>query len=117
MSLLRYLPRSARAPVSSIGPKKTPLFQGSGLGSVSTVLTLGSNGSSAEESGAVFAVGAGFDARGDAVDGTSQVGLLTFGSCNVTSTSDLRIIVNCSEPTGNSITVPSSRRELRLRAQ
>ena len=88
-------------------PDANSLFQGAGLGAVNTVLTLGSQGSSTEESGAVFAVGSGFDTVGDTFDGTSQVGLPTLGSLNITSTSALRIVLNAAEPAGDSITVSS----------
>jgi len=86
-------------------PADNTLFQGSGLGAVNTVLTLTSPGSSSSETGAVFAVGAGLDTSGDALEGSSQFGLPSLGALGVTSTSDLRLILNATEPAGNSITV------------
>ena len=59
------------------------------------------------ETGSVFAVGTGFDANGDALEGTSQVGLPTLGALGITNIGNLRIILNATEPAGNSITVSS----------
>ena len=86
-------------------PADNALFQGSGLGAVNTLLTLTSPGSSSTESGAVFAVGAGLDVNGDALKGTSQYGLPSLGALGITSASNLRLILNATEPAGNSITV------------
>lgn len=88
-------------------PGDNALFSGSGLGAVNTVLTLSSPGSMTVETGSVFAVGTGFDANGDALEGTSQVGLPTLGALGITSIGDLRIILNATEPSGNSIIVNS----------
>lgn len=86
-------------------PAENSQFQGSGLGSVNTVLTLSSPGSSSVETGAVVADGAGVALQGDALGGASQFGLPTLGALNITDTSALRIILNATEPAGNSITV------------
>ena len=86
-------------------PAENALFQGSGLGTVNTVLTLTSPGSSSTEAGAVFAVGAGVGTSGDAAQGISQFGLPSLGALGLASTTDLRLILNATEPSGNSITV------------
>ena len=88
-------------------PADNSLFPGSGLGAVNTVLTLSSPGATTTETGSVFAVGTGFDANGDALEGTSQVGLPTLGALGITNIGNLRIILNATEPAGNSITVSS----------
>jgi hypothetical protein len=86
-------------------PGENTLYQGSGLGSVGTVLTLNSPGNSSTESGAVFASGTGFATSGDAMTGASQVSLPTLGSLSIGDTSSLRIVLNANEPAGNSITI------------
>ena len=88
-------------------PAENELFSGSGLGAVNTVLTLSSPANSTTETGSVFAVGAGFDGNGDALEGTSQIGLPTLGALGITNVRNLRIILNATEPSGNSILVSS----------
>ena len=88
-------------------PADNSLFPDSGLGAVNTVLTLSSPGATTTETGSVFAVGTGFDANGDALEGASQMGLPTLGALGITNIGDLRIILNATEPSGNSITVSS----------
>lgn len=90
-------------------PGEASLFQGAGLGAVNTVLTLGSSGSSSDEAGAVFADGIGFATSGDAFTGMSQVGLPTLGALGIESAMDLRIVLNATEPAGNSLTISSLR--------
>jgi hypothetical protein len=86
-------------------PDNNALFPGSGLGTVNTVLTLGSPGNSSSEAGAVFADGTGYATSGDAFAGASQAGLPSLGALGIVSTSALRLILNAVEPAGNSITV------------
>jgi opacity protein-like surface antigen len=86
-------------------PGENTLFQGAGLGAVNTLLTLKSPGNSSSESGAVFAIGAGLGTSGDASRGASQSSLPTLGALGIGSASDLRLILNAVEPSGNSITV------------
>ena len=88
-------------------PADTSLFPGCGLGAVNTVLTLSSPGATTTETGSVFAVGTGFDANGDALEGASQMGLPTLGALGITKIGNLRIILNATEPAGNAITVSS----------
>lgn len=80
---------------------------GTGLGTVTTVLTLQGQGSGSNESGAVFAVGAGLGTSGDALTGESQVGLPSLSSLGLTDAADLRIVFNANEPASNSITLSS----------
>ena len=96
----------ANANLLYLSADKDP-FTGSGLGSVSTVLTLASPGSKTTATGSVFAVGTGFDADGDALEGASQVGLPSLGALGITNIGDLRIVLNAAEPAGNSITISS----------
>lgn len=86
-------------------PAENASFSGAGLGTVNTVLTLGSGGNSSVESGAVFAAGAGFATSGDVFTGNSQVGLPTLGALGITNAANLRIVFNAVEPAGDSITV------------
>ena len=81
-------------------------LNGTGLGAVATVLTVQGTGNVDTESGAVFAVGSGFDTSGDAKTGESQSQLRTLGEVNISSASDLRLVFNAVEP-GNdqSITI------------
>src|SRR5690349_9174901 len=90
----------ASAPASAslvlVGPNE---FQGTGLGTVNTVLTLQSAGSSSSESGSVAPNASGSPVpSGDALQGTSQIGTPTFSSLGLTNASDLRIIFNAQEP-------------------
>lgn len=79
-------------------------FQGTGLGSVNTVLTIQSPGNTSTETGAV-SVGAMNEEviSGDAKTGQSQTGLRTLGDLGLGSATDLRVIFNALEPSGNAI--------------
>ncbi|HEX6707477.1 MAG TPA: PEP-CTERM sorting domain-containing protein [Albitalea sp.] len=79
---------------------------GTGLGAVSTVLTLQGHGDASVETGSV-----GVDAltntqfvTGDAKTGQSQTQLRTLGELGVQSASDLRVVFNAVEP-GNALDI------------
>ncbi len=84
-------------------------FQGTGLGSVNTILTLQSPGSSTFEAGSVERVfGNPSDViSGDAKTGASQTQTRSFAQLAVTSASDIRVVFNALEPgnSANSITL------------
>jgi hypothetical protein len=89
---------------------------GSGLGTVSTILTMQSPGSGSLESGSVSRSG-GTDVKSDtgvlASGGTTDVGNVktgasqtltqTFGGNGITKASQIAIVFNADEPSGNSI--------------
>ena len=91
---------------------------GSGLGTVSTILTIQSPGSGSLESGGVSRSG-GADVKSDtgvlASGGTTNVGNVktgasqtltqTFGGNGITKASQVAIVFNADEPSGNSITL------------
>jgi hypothetical protein len=91
---------------------------GSGLGTVSTILTMQSPGSGTFESGSVQR-SSGADLKSDtgvlANGGTTNVGNVktgasqtltrTFGENGITKASQLAIVFNADEPSGNSITL------------
>jgi hypothetical protein len=75
-------------------------FEGTGLGSVNTVLTLTSEGSSTFEQGSVGRTEGSTDdvLTGDAMSGASQSQTQTIDSLGITSASDLRVVFNAVEP-------------------
>jgi hypothetical protein len=79
-------------------------FGGTGLGSVNTILTLQSPGSSTVETGSVEF---GDVTTGDAKTGASQTQTRTIGELGVGSAADLRVVFNALEPgnDGQSITL------------
>lgn len=79
-------------------------FQGSGLGSVNTILTLQSPRNSTNEAGSVGRViGNPNDVQtGDFMSGASQTQTRTVSSLGVTSAADLRVVFNALEP-GNTL--------------
>ena len=79
-------------------------FQGSGLGSVNTILTIQSPRNSTDEAGSVGRViGNPNDVRtGDFKSGASQTQTRTVSSLGVTSAADLRVVFNALEP-GNAL--------------
>src|SRR5437016_9741078 len=91
---------------------------GSGLGAVSTILTIQSPGSTSTESGSVSRSG-GADVKSDtgvlASGGTTNVGNVksgasqtltqTFGGNGITKASQVAIVFNADEPSGDSITL------------
>lgn len=79
-------------------------FQGTGLGTVNTLLTLQGQGGASTESGGVQADGAGEATFGDAKTGESQTQLRTLGDVGIESASDLRLVFNATEP-GNDQTI------------
>jgi len=73
-------------------------FQGAGLGSVNTVLTINSPGSSTFATGGVSF---GDVVTGDAMTGGSQTQTRTLGELGITSASTLRVVFNPQEPGGD----------------
>lgn len=87
-------------------------FNGTGLGSVNTVLTLSSPANSTFEEGSVSWSGTTDVLSGDAMGGASQSLTRTIDEVGITSASDLRIVFNAQEPGGsltNSITLSDLR--------
>jgi len=104
-SSLALVGLQANAALTLVSPIAEP---GTGLGHVSTVLTIQGDHKSALETGSV-----GVDAAtntmaitGDAKTGASQTRLWTLGELGVDSASDLRLVFNASEPgSGRDITL------------
>lgn len=102
----------ASASLISTGPIS---LGGTGLGAVNTVLTLTSPGNSTVESGCVGFVGGttvigsgactGGATGGNELTGASQTQVRLLSEAGVTSLANLRVILNATEPAGNSITV------------
>ncbi|MES2991880.1 MAG: PEP-CTERM sorting domain-containing protein [Pseudomonadota bacterium] len=86
---------AARADLTLVDPVD---FQGTGLGSVNTVLTIQSPGSTTTESGSVAWDGTMDVFSGDAMTGGSQSMTRTFADLGVTSASSLRVVFNALEP-------------------
>ena len=80
-------------------------FSGTGLGNVPTILTVQSPGNSTTESGAVRFNGTTDVIIGDALQGASQTLTRSLGSLGNPTPSDLRLVFNASEPSGDSITL------------
>jgi len=85
----------------------TETFAGGGIGSVNTILTMQSPGSSSVET-----AGVGVDAltnltvvTGDAKTGASQTQVRTLTELGIDAASALRVVFNPNEPGGNSITL------------
>lgn len=70
-------------------------FDGTGLGSVNTVLTINSPGNSSFASGSV---GFGGSITGDALSGNSQTNAFTLGQLGISSAQSLRVVFNAQEP-------------------
>ena len=94
-AVLLSIAGAARADLTLVAPEN---FQGSGLGSVNTVLTLQSPGSTSNESGSVAWNGTTDVTAGDAMTGASQSRTRTFAELGVTSASSLRVVFNALEP-------------------
>ncbi len=97
----------AAAPASAnlvlLGPED---FGGTGLGSVNTILTLGSPENSSTETGSVGVAAGGAEViTGDAKTGASQTQVRSISSLGITSASTLRVVFNALEPSGNSISL------------
>lgn len=75
-------------------------FQGSGLGSVNTILTITSPGSSAIEAGTVSWNGTADVKTGDYLSGASQTLTRSFADLGVSSADSLRVVFNALEPGG-----------------
>lgn len=96
---------SAQADLVFLGPDSSG---GSGLGTVDTILTLQSPGSSTFESASVGLTTGGTQViTGDASTGASQTTVLSFSALGITDASTLRLVFNANEPAGNSITLDS----------
>src|SRR5437016_4329582 len=91
---------------------------GSGLGTVATILTIQSPGSTTTESGSVSRSGGadvtsntgvlasgGTTNVGNVKTGASQTLTQTFGGNGITKASQIAIVFNADEPSGNSITL------------
>ena len=89
---------AAHAQLVLTGPED---FEGTGLGSVNTVLTIQSPGNTTSESGSVAWIGSGDVMSGDFKSGASQTRTRTFAELGVMSATDLRVVFNALEP-GNS---------------
>ena len=74
------------------------IFSGTGLGNVSTVLTLQGQGASTFEQGSVTFNGSTDVLSGDAKSGASQTTTRTISEVGLTSAEDLRIVFNAQEP-------------------
>lgn len=74
---------------------------GTGIGNVSTILTIHDNDGT--ETGAVSWNGTSDVATGDVVGPNVQTRTQLFGDVGVTSASDIRIIFNASEPAGGAV--------------
>ncbi len=77
-------------------------FQGSGLGSVNTILTITSPANSTTEAGGVAWNGTTDVKTGDFLNGASQTMTRSFADLGVTSASSLRVVFNALEP-GNAL--------------
>lgn len=86
------VPLPASAQLSSLGPAPAT---GTGLGTVSTVLTLQNNGT---ESACIGPVGVTTCVLGDAKTGAAQTNLYTLGTFPTLTGSNLRLILNFNEP-------------------
>jgi hypothetical protein len=77
-------------------------LQGTGLGSINTILTLQS-GKDGKEAGSVSFNGSEDVITDDAKSGNSQAQTRTIADLNLASASDLRLVFNAAEPGGDSI--------------
>ena len=93
---------SASSSYASLIYLGTEQFEGTGLGTVNTILTIQKQG---EASGSVSFNGTTDVFTGDAKTGNSQTQTRTIAELGITSASDLRIVFNAAEPAGNSITL------------
>ena len=108
MALTLGIAQTASATTIFLGPNPAG---GTGLGTVETVLTLSSPGSSTTETGCVRPSGSGSTTTGcgfvdaNVMTGAGQIGTPTLGTIGATSASDLRIVFNASEPAADDITL------------
>src|SRR3954464_11872264 len=86
---------SSYASLTLLSPEN---FSGTGLGSVNTILTITSPGSTTTETGAVSFNGTTDVITGDAGTGASQTQTRTLSSVGVTSVAGLRVVFNAVEP-------------------
>lgn len=89
------LASAAHAELTLVSPEN---FGGTGLGKVSTILTIQSPGNSTTETGSVSYDGKKDSITGDAKTGNSQTQTRTLGSLGITSAATLRVVFNASEP-------------------
>lgn len=79
-------------------------YQGTGLGSVNTILTIQNTGTETGSVSLGVGVIAGADViTGDAKTGASQTQTRSFAELGLTDAASLRVIFNAVEPSGNSI--------------
>ena len=94
---------SANASLTLIAPED---FSGTGLGSVNTILTIQSPGSTSTEFGTVAWNGSTDVLSGaNVLTGASQTQTRTLTQLGITSAATLRVVFNASEPGGDSITL------------
>jgi hypothetical protein len=92
---------SANASLIQVG---ADTFQGVGLGSVNTILTMTSPGATSTETASVGLNASGVQViTGDAQTGASQTQVRSLSTLGVTSAANLRVVFNASEPGGDSI--------------
>ena len=102
------LAHTASATLILLGPNPEG---GTGLGTVETVLTLSSPGSSTNETGCVRPSGSGSTTAGcgfvdaNVMTGQGQIGTPTLGTIGATTANDLRVVFNASEPAADEITI------------
>ena len=106
VAMLVGVAHTASATTIFLGPNPEG---GTGLGSVLTVLTLSSPGSTSNETGCVRPSGSGSTTTGcgfvdaNVMTGAGQIGTPTLGEIGASSAADLRIVFNASEPSADSI--------------
>lgn len=94
-STLALVAGAANASLTLSGPED---FQGTGLGSVNTILTISSPGSTSTETGQVGLAGGAQFISGNALTGASQTQTRSFADLSVTSAANLRVVFNALEP-------------------
>jgi hypothetical protein len=90
---------AAGAAQADLIPMGTVDISGAGLGNVQTILTLRSPGNTSTESGSVGLNGSGQQVTSGNIQ--QQTKAIRIADTNITSASDLRLILNASEPQNN----------------
>lgn len=91
---------------ASLIPIGEVTLTGTGLGTVSTILTIQSRANTTTATGSVIVDTAGNDQRfGDAKPGASQTLTRSIGEVGIAKASDISIIFNADQPAGNGITL------------
>lgn len=112
-AVLAGLAGPAQADLVLVGPEN---FQGTGLGSVNTILTIASPGSGTFEEGSVGrVVGNPTDViTGNALTGASQTQTRTVSELGLTTAANLRVVFNALEPGGTANAVTLSGLQLNI---